>query len=130
MFFEPSGEVGFGEFAGRERHHHRVGFLLVGDYLPAVLLQDDIHENKGDSLVAVNKWMVLADVTSIGRSFVEESPVDKLSPSSHLWLGKGRVEEAGISQSGASTISLQQVRMNRGDDSIRDEASSHYFPRA
>lgn len=97
MFFEPSGESGFGKFAGSERHHDRIGFFFVGDNLPSVLLEKDIHQDEGDSLVAVNKRMILADMKTVGCSLVEESSVDKLSPGSHPRLGEGRVEEGGIS---------------------------------
>jgi hypothetical protein len=130
MFLEPLGELGFGELARGEGHHHRVGFLFVSDNLPPVLLEKNIHQDEGDSLVAINKRMILADMKAVSGSLVKEGFVNELATDSHLWLSKRRVEEARISQSGASSIPLQQIRVNGGDNPVGNESSGHYFPRA
>lgn len=52
MFFEPSGEVGFGEFARGQIHHHRVGLFFVSNNLPSILLEEDVHQYEGDSFVS------------------------------------------------------------------------------
>lgn len=130
MFFEPSRELVFGKFAGSEEHHHRIGFFFVGDNLPSVLLEKDVHQDEGDSLVAINKWMVPADMKPVGRSFVEECFVGKLAPDSDLGLSKSRVKQVGITKTWPPTVPLQEVGVNGGNNPIGDEAGSHYFPRA
>ena len=130
MFFEPLAEMSLGELACSKRHHHRVRFFFVGGDFPSILLEENVREDESDSLVAINKGMILAHMESVGRRFVEESLVNKFTANGHLWVGKGRIKEAGISQSWSSTISLQQIRVNGGDNPIGNEACGHYFPRA
>ena len=36
------------------------------------LLEKKVHLDKGDSLIAIDKWMVLEDMESVGSGFIED----------------------------------------------------------
>jgi hypothetical protein len=65
LLFEPLGKVGLVNFTVSEFHHYRVGFLFAGTDLPSILLKKDVHQDEGNSFIAIDKGMIPADVESI-----------------------------------------------------------------
>ena len=122
MFFQPLGELDFGQFAGSERHHHRVGLFFVGKNFPSILLEEDVHENEGDSFVTINERMVSTNVESVSGGFVKDGLMDKLAADRDFRLGECGIEQIGVTQSWTSTISLQKVGVNSGDNSVWNES--------
>jgi len=113
MFFEPRGQLSFGEPSGGEIHHHRVCLLFAGNDLPSVAFEEDVHQDQGDSLIPINEWVVFAEMVSICSSFFKDSFVDKLAFRSHFRLSKCRLKHVSVSKPTVSTVTLQEIGVDR-----------------
>src|SRR4030042_2118588 len=130
MFFDPGCEFSFRKFPGGKCDHHRVGLLFVSHYFPAVLLEKQVHQDKGNPFVTIHEGMVLEKVKPVCRRFLEECLVRKLATSRDPRLRQSGLEKPSISKTGPAPVTLKEVRVTEKNKIIGDEVNSHYLARA
>lgn len=64
-----------GEASIRKADHHGIGILFGGSECPTVVLQKDVHQDKGDAFVTIHKGVILAQMISIGSRFLAAVPI-------------------------------------------------------
>ena len=107
--------MSFGYLSGRQVNHHRIRVLLVGDYFPAVSLEEKIHHYKCNPFVPINEWMVSAKMKTVSSRLVEQGLVNELLTNGYPGLSRSRFEESQIPQCGPSYISLEEVGVDYHD---------------
>lgn len=130
MFFDPGSELGFGPVTSGEVHHHGVGLVLGSRQFPAVCLEEEVHENEGHPLIAIDEGVIQANVVAVGRGLGEAGFVDEGAPRRHLGLGEVRLEQAAVPQTRLAAVALQQVGMDDEDEICGEEPGGHYLARA
>ena len=130
MFFEPGCESSFRESARGKCDHHRKRLLFVSHYFPAVLLEKEVHQDKGNSFVTIHEGMVPAKVKPVCSRLLEERLVHKLAPERDPRLRQSGFEKASISKAGQTSVTLKEVCVNRENRIVGDEVNSHYLARA
>ena len=130
MSLKPTGEVVLCEVAGGKSDHGFICLLFRGLKLPAIFLEKNVHQDKGDPLVAIDEGVVPAHMESVGSSFVKESTVEKLLLRGHLWLSERRREKAAVPYTESASVPLEKVGLDDWDDLIGNELDGHYFARA
>jgi len=89
---KPNGHTNFVDFARGHRQHR--GYGVVSRNLETVPVQHHEHDEAGpgESLVAVNQWMVASDPHSEDRALVDELRVEVLASKGGLRSVESRVQ--------------------------------------
>jgi len=65
----------------------------VGNNLPTVLLEKDVHQDKSDTLITVDEWMVPANVETIGSGIYRRLFCGRISHRQSSSAGQVRTQE-------------------------------------
>ena len=130
MPFDPGCESNFRESARGKCDHHRIDLLFVSHYFPAVLLEKEVHQDKGNSFVAIHEGMVPGKVKPVCSRLLEERLVHKLAAERDPRLCQSGLEKASIPEAGQTSITLKEVCVNHKNHIAGDEVNGHYFARA
>src|SRR5579885_3626070 len=110
--FQPCSELLFTYLPACQGHNHPVVVLFGRDRLVAVQFQEGEHGHTGGALVAIDKWMVLAEVEAIGGGHMKNGWMEELAANLGLWHVQGRIQVRGVAQPVAAAVEANLVIVN------------------